>query len=237
MVVEGMPCRLRPCCAGKPIACHGWLPLMHNVPRRWLWCPHSPIWWRKTCAVRAPAQCAFSRILSRSTHRVRQVVVSKVRLSLQPLMQRQFTAHLKLNRGNPNLENLKVDFRRFGFTLDLAAASPTNPAHLQNLTALNRWRNVAAHHGVIPAGTPPLILSSLQAWRLSCDRLANSLDVILYNELRRLLKRALVTASEDTTMPPKNDAMPFKLGDHVKIRRSELRGRIVELAVLSVRAE
>src|SRR6266852_6293776 len=67
-----------------------------------------------------------------------QVVVSKVRASLQTLIQFQFTAHLKLNHGNPNLQNLREDFERFGFTLDLAGA-PGNPARLQDLATLNRW--------------------------------------------------------------------------------------------------
>jgi hypothetical protein len=40
---------------------------------------------------------------------------------------------------------------------------------------------------------------------------------------------AMVTTREDATMPRKNDPMPFKLGDRVKIRRSDMRGRIVEL--------
>jgi hypothetical protein len=86
-----------------------------------------------------------------------QVVVSKVRASLQALTQAQFTAHLKLDHGNPNLQNLREDFERFGFILDLAGAAPANPARLQDLAALNRWRNIAAHHGTIPAGAPPWI--------------------------------------------------------------------------------
>jgi hypothetical protein len=91
-----------------------------------------------------------------------QIVVSKVRATLQVLMQAQFTAHRRLDHGNPNLQNLREDFERFGFTLDLAAADPANPARLQDLAALNRWRNVAAHHGTLPAGAPPLNLSLLQ---------------------------------------------------------------------------
>src|SRR5260370_4321986 len=104
-----------------------------------------------------------------------QVVVSKVRASLQTLIQFQFTAHLKLDQGNPNLQNLREDFERFGFTLDLARAAPANPARLQDLATLNRWRNIAAHHGTIPAGAPPLDLSALRAWRHSCDGPATSL--------------------------------------------------------------
>ncbi len=84
-----------------------------------------------------------------------QIVVSKVRPALQLLIQDQFTAHRKLDHGNPNLQNLKEDFERFDFTLDLASADPANPARLQDLALLSRWRNVAAHYGIIPAGTPP----------------------------------------------------------------------------------
>ena len=118
-----------------------------------------------------------------------QIVVSRVRVSLQVLIQTQFVAHRKLDQGNPNLQNLRADFERFGFGFDLAAADPANPNRLRDLAALNRWRNVAAHHGTIPTGTPPLSLSSLHAWRQSCDGLATSLDDIMYNVLRRILKR------------------------------------------------
>ena len=59
---------------------------------------------------------------------------------------------------------------------------------LQDLTALNGWRNVAAHQGRVPAGTP-LTLGLLQGWRNSCDGLATSLDDIMYHVLRRILRR------------------------------------------------
>jgi hypothetical protein len=118
-----------------------------------------------------------------------QITVSKVRASLQTLVQPQFTAHLRLDHGNPNLQNLRTDFERFGFTLELAVADPANPARLHDLAALNWWRNVAAHHGAVPAGTPPLQLPALQTWRHSCDGLATSLDGIMYNQLRKILRR------------------------------------------------
>jgi hypothetical protein len=119
-----------------------------------------------------------------------QIVVSKIRSSLQVLIQAQFSANRKLNHGNPNIENLRKDFERFGFTLDLGAADPANPPRLTHLGQLNKWRNVAAHHGMIPANVAPLSLPLLRAWRGSCDGLAASLDDIMYNELRTLLKRA-----------------------------------------------
>lgn len=118
-----------------------------------------------------------------------QVIASKVRPTLRLLIQQQFTAHRKLDYGNPNIQHLKADFERFGFMLDLAA-DPANVPRLTHLAALNKWRNVAAHQGTtVPAGIP-LGLPSLHAWRTSCDGLAVSLDDIMYNQLRRILKRA-----------------------------------------------
>ncbi len=117
-----------------------------------------------------------------------QIIASKVRPSLQGLIQFQFTTKMKLNQGNPNLENIREDFERFSFTLNLAS-DPANVPRLAHLAALNRWRNIAAHHGTIPAGAS-LTLPLLQAWRISCDGLAISLDAILYNELRKMLRRS-----------------------------------------------
>jgi hypothetical protein len=117
------------------------------------------------------------------------VIASKVRPSLQLLIQNQFTANRQLDRGNPSLQNLKMDFKRFGFTLDFTI-DPANARRLKGLSALNEWRNVAAHQGTtLPAGIP-LDLPSLRGWRTSCDGLATSLDAILYNQLRKILKRA-----------------------------------------------
>lgn len=117
-----------------------------------------------------------------------QIIVSKLRPSLQMLIQNQFTSHRRLDHGNPTNDHLKADFKRFGFALDLRI-DPSNRPRLNDLSALNKWRNVAAHQGTtLPAGIP-LDLPSLHAWRSSCDGLAISLDAILYNHLRRILRR------------------------------------------------
>ncbi len=117
------------------------------------------------------------------------IFASKVRTALRAVVQLQFTAHLKLDHGNPTAENLKADFERFGFPWKLATADPLNPMRLADLGSLNKWRNAAAHHATAPAGIS-LSLLTLQGWRNSCDGLASSLDAILYNELRKLLRRA-----------------------------------------------
>src|SRR5437763_11893114 len=46
-----------------------------------------------------------------------QIIVSKVRLSLRALIQRQFSAHRRLDHGNPNFENLQKDFKRFDISI------------------------------------------------------------------------------------------------------------------------
>ena len=119
-----------------------------------------------------------------------QILVARVRRpALAILFQAQFTAHRKLDHGNPNHENLKADFKRFGFDLDLARADRSNPVRLSHLATLNEWRNVAAHQGAPTAKAGPLNLPLVAAWRISCDGLAISLDDIMYNHLRRILRR------------------------------------------------
>jgi hypothetical protein len=117
-----------------------------------------------------------------------QIIVSKVRVRLRRLIAEQFTANRKLDHGNPNVDNLGIDFGRFGFTPDLPAADAANPLRVSHLGRLNKWRNAAAHHGNVPPG-PPLDLPSLQLWRYSCDGLATSVDRIMYTELRKILRR------------------------------------------------
>ena len=119
------------------------------------------------------------------------------RSALAAIFQAQFTAHRKLDHGNPNLENLKADFKRFGFTLDLTGADPANPLRLEHLAKLNEWRNVAAHQGTPTATAGPLTHVLVAIWHTSCEGLVNSLDGIMYNQLRRILRRcAVVTCDE-----------------------------------------
>jgi hypothetical protein len=118
-----------------------------------------------------------------------QIIVTRVRLSLQSLIQTQFASNRAIDHGNPNLQNLRKDFERFGFTLNLAAADPGNPARLHDLSELNRWRNIVAHYGEVPPSGLPLF-PDLRSWTGSCDGLAVSLDGIMYNEVRKILRRA-----------------------------------------------
>jgi hypothetical protein len=118
-----------------------------------------------------------------------QIISGKVRPSLRLLIQAQFSAGRRLDQGNPNVTNLREDFERFGYDLDLGAADPGNAARLTHLGELNKWRNIAAHQGTPTAAIGPLTLPRLQGWRNSCDGLATSLDRIQYNQLRKILRR------------------------------------------------
>lgn len=119
-----------------------------------------------------------------------QICAAAVPASLKATVQAQFASELKLNMGNPTVENIRKDFERFGLLLNLAGTHPIRVTHLGHL---NYWRNAAAHQKASPPppGLPAtLILSDVQNWRASCDGLATSLDAIMYRELLRILGTA-----------------------------------------------
>ena len=120
-----------------------------------------------------------------------QIIASKVRPSLQLLIQTQFSANRSLNHGNPNTENIAKDFNRFGLDINKELdADPANTLRRQYLATLNKWRNVAAHQSTPTPAAGPLSLPLLQTWRGACDGLAISIEAIMYNQLRRTLRRA-----------------------------------------------
>lgn len=115
-----------------------------------------------------------------------QIVGTTMPPALQFMVQTQFTASLALDRGNPNRDNIRKDFDRFGVPLNWVAADPANHARLRDLERLNGWRNVAAHHNVLPPGGLPSH-ADLQDWRDSCDGIATFLDGFMYNQLQAVL--------------------------------------------------
>jgi hypothetical protein len=107
--------------------------------------------------------------------------------------QAQFSAHLALEKGNPTHDNIRKDFDRFGFRLDLRAAHPAGPRRITDLGHLNAWRNRAAHQGTQPLGggvPAALTLPIVQGWKASCNGLATSLDGIMRAELLRIMSVA-----------------------------------------------
>ena len=119
-----------------------------------------------------------------------QVIASKVRKSLRLVVQDQFVAQLKLDRGNPTLANIFDDFGRLGFDAKVAlhAALGADAGWHHRLHNLNEWRNAVAHDLKAPK-TPPLNVTSIRLWQDTCDRIARALDSIVYHGLQRLLRR------------------------------------------------
>jgi hypothetical protein len=115
-----------------------------------------------------------------------QIVAGTLPPPLQAMIQMQFTASLALDRGNPNRDNIRRDFERFGIPLNRVMANPANHGRLRDLDGLNGWRNVAAHHNVVPPGGLPSH-AELQAWRNSCDGIATFLDGFMYNRMQGAL--------------------------------------------------
>ena len=116
-----------------------------------------------------------------------QLCAARVPVGLQATVQVQFSAALKLDSNNPNVDTIRKDFDLFGFALNFGG-DPANGPRVTHLAHLNRWRNAVAHQSAsAPAGVPPLTLAAVQAWRVSCDGLASWLDGIMYNEMLRVL--------------------------------------------------
>jgi len=119
-----------------------------------------------------------------------QIWIAALPVGLQATAQAQFFAELRLDKGNPSYDNIKRDFNRFGFLLDLQAAGAAGPQQVTDLGHLKAWRDRAAHQGTRPLGggvpavlTPPIV----QGWRVSCGALAASLDDIMRTELDRIM--------------------------------------------------
>jgi hypothetical protein len=122
-----------------------------------------------------------------------QIWIAAIAEGLKATAQAQFSAQLALEKGNPTYDNIKRDFNRFGFLLDLQAAQPAGPQQVTDLAHLNDWRNRAAHQGTRPPGVgvpAALTLPIIRGWRRSCDGLAVSLDVIMSAELLRIVGAA-----------------------------------------------
>jgi hypothetical protein len=119
-----------------------------------------------------------------------QIWIGAIPAAFKATAQAQFSAHLALEKGNPSYDNIKRDFNRFGFLLNLQAAHAAGPRRITDLGHPNDWRNKAAHQGTQPLGggvPAALTLSIVRGWRASCDGLATSLDALMRAELLRIM--------------------------------------------------
>ncbi len=119
-----------------------------------------------------------------------QIWIAAIPSGFRATAQAQFSSQLALEKGNPTYDNIKRDFNRFGFLLNLQLAHPAGPLQVTDLGHLNDWRNKAAHQDIRPLGggvPADLTLPIVQGWRASCDGLATSLDGIMRVELLRIM--------------------------------------------------
>jgi hypothetical protein len=119
-----------------------------------------------------------------------QSVMNRVkRVGLRRIIQAQVAAEVRLEKGNPTLDNLTADFRRLGIP-NLRTAIGVGPpadAHKERLAALNGCRNRCAHGEPV---IPELLLANLRGWRTSCDWLASVLNAVVYDALRAAFRSA-----------------------------------------------
>ena len=123
-------------------------------------------------------------------HESTQLCVAPMPVNLRLAAQTQFLSQLVLEKSNPTYENIRRDFNRFGFILDVQARDNSASRYLTDTSHLNDWRNRAAHQGThpFPGGVPTqLSVVLVRKWRTSCDLLASLLDGALYDELTTLL--------------------------------------------------
>lgn len=119
-----------------------------------------------------------------------QVWIKAIPPNLKITAQMQFMSQLSLEKGNPSYDNIRQDFNRFGFLIDLQAAHPQGPQQITDLNHINTWRNKAAHQGKrpLPVGIPTaLTLPILQGWKATCDALATSLDGVVKAQLSNIM--------------------------------------------------
>ena len=119
-----------------------------------------------------------------------QLCTLAVPAGMMLLAQKQFSASLALDRGNPSHDNIVKDFNRLGLDLSFTAAHVTdhvvNEPRITSLGHLQAWRNRAVHQGTgsLGGGIPALLtLAIIRDWREACNGLAASLDDIMYQHL------------------------------------------------------
>lgn len=128
---------------------------------------------------------AFCRDLH--TECAEQMVASVGNVSLRRYLHANLVQDRKLDRGNPNPGNIGSDFSRFGLVLwdGLSMRHPRTGNRKRHLEELNIWRNAIAHDDFSRTSVGgPLHLRRVRAWRNACEKLAISLEEVMFDHLR-----------------------------------------------------
>lgn len=95
---------------------------------------------------------------------------------------------LRLVKDNVSFAALVADFNPFGFNLSAELnRDPANAILLTHLGMLNSARNFAAHRNPKLPAAGALSSSETLRWESSCDKLAEALNDIMYNQMNKLL--------------------------------------------------
>jgi hypothetical protein len=96
--------------------------------------------------------------------------------SIQTILREAWVSDRKLDKGNPNADNLQRDFSRLGFNF---SSSILTIQLSKRLVSLNDWRNAIAHLDFNkPAlkGKTTLRVAQVRSFRSLCNRLAEKMD-------------------------------------------------------------
>ncbi|MEO0321312.1 MAG: HEPN domain-containing protein, partial [Myxococcota bacterium] len=115
--------------------------------------------------------------------------------SLSPIMQVELTRGRKLDRGNPNPDNLESDFKRLGLALwaTLDAEDTKSSRRKAKLDELMSWRNAIAHQDFTKAklkGRSTIRLREVRGWRSACNGLVRTMDLVVGSHVRGLVGRS-----------------------------------------------
>jgi hypothetical protein len=119
-------------------------------------------------------------------------LVASVSVTLQPVLQKDWTTGRKLDQGNPNPGNIGHDFARIGMKLwdDVHAHRAWNSKRHKKLELLMEWRNAVGHQDFAkPAlkGKTTILLNEVQQFRAACGQLAASFDAVALAHIRTVV--------------------------------------------------
>ncbi len=115
-------------------------------------------------------------------------IVTGVPVEYETILRTLLLRDRKLDKGNPNPGNLGADFGRFGFNFwsEVQVDHHGNDRRQESLAELNEWRNAIAHQDFDATrlgGTTTLHLHTVRAWRRALNRLAQSFDNVMRDQI------------------------------------------------------
>jgi HEPN superfamily RiboL-PSP-like protein len=112
-----------------------------------------------------------------------QFAVGLSQVELRQMLNSSLLNNRRLDRGNPNPDNIGSDFDRFAlpFWDEIYSHESRCRDFRKRLEELNKWRNAIAHQDFDPSrlGTSVLRLQQVRKWRIACNQLATAFDEVM----------------------------------------------------------